>query len=202
MVVRTQASLCGLVIPKPGQRMAERAKDCRMQHRRIVSTFEPPRNSVDWAERDIDLCQHVGDAASTLFQASGKPVRVTQIAIFRLLKDSGNLYRNRNKLPATVRSINKAVESEEQFGHRLLRYSVTDHASDCLPLARRRLDRAVGVRRLKRFPSLRNRFAFIRSSGCSRDRAAPGVCLRENSGSGPQARVSLPQRVRFADSRA
>ncbi len=33
MVVRTQASLCGLVVPKPGQRMSQRAKDCRLRRR-------------------------------------------------------------------------------------------------------------------------------------------------------------------------
>jgi hypothetical protein len=154
-VVRTQASLCGLVVPKPGQRMSQRAKDCRLRRRRTVRTFEPRPKSVDWAKRDTDLSRRVADAASTLFQAPGKPVRVTQSAIFRLLEDSSNLYCNRDKLPATVRSISKAVESEEQFVQRLLRHSVTEHRSAGLPLARWRLKCAVGYRRLKRFPSLR-----------------------------------------------
>jgi len=147
MVVRAQAFRCGLVFPKPGQRTLQRAKDWPLQRRR--------RGSAYWAGRDADLSRRVADVASTLFQAPGKPVRVTQCAIFRLFEDSTSLYCKRDKLPATVRAISKVVESEEEFGHRLLRHLVTEHASACVPLVGGRLKKAVGYWRLKRFPSLR-----------------------------------------------
>ena len=146
MVVRAQASRCGLVFPKPGQR-TQRAQDWRLQPRR--------RGSVYWADRDADLSRRVGEAASTLFQAPGRPARVTQCAIFRLLEGSDRLCYQRDKLPATLRSISKVVESDEEFGHRLLRHLVTEHVSACVPLVGRRLKKEVGHWRLKRFPSLR-----------------------------------------------
>lgn len=154
MVARTQASRCGLVVPKPGQRMPQCAKDCRLERRRRVP-LESQRKFVEWAGRDADLSRRVADAASTLFQAPGKPVRVTQRRIFRLLEESNNLYCNRDKLPATLRAMSKVVESEEQFGHRRLRHSVTEYWTACVPLARWRLNGAVGYKRLRRFPSLR-----------------------------------------------
>lgn len=108
-----------------------------------------------WADRDADLSRRVGEAASTLFQAPGRPARVTQCAIFRLLEGSDRLCYQRDKLPATLRSISKVVESDEEFGHRLLRHLVTEHVSVCVPLVGRRLKKEVGHWRLKRFPSLR-----------------------------------------------
>ncbi len=147
MVVRAQASRCGLIFPKPGQRTLRRAKAWGLQRRR--------RGSAYWADRDADLSRRVADVASTLFQAPGKPVRVTQCAIFRFFEDSTNLYNKRDKLPATVRSISKVVECEEEFGHRLLRHLVTERASACVPLVVGRLKKEVGYWRLKRFPSLR-----------------------------------------------
>jgi hypothetical protein len=143
-VVRTQACRCGLVFPKPGKKTPQRAKDWRLQ-----------RLSVFWANRDTDLSRRVVDAASTLFQAPGKPVRVTQHAIFRLLEGSVYRCRHLDKLPATVLSLSKVVECEEEFCHRLLRHAVIEDVSACVPLQGWRLKRAVGYWRLKRFPSLR-----------------------------------------------
>jgi hypothetical protein len=117
--------------------------------------FGPNDSAVYWALRDTDLSRRVADAASTLFQAPGKPVRVTQSAIFRLLEHSEHLYTNRDKLPATVRSISAVVESEEEFAHRLLRQTVTESASARVPLVRWRLKCAIGYGRLKKFPSVR-----------------------------------------------
>ena|ERR1700675_2818351 len=69
----------------------------------------------------------------------------------------GSVYRCRHldKLPATVLSLSKVVECEEEFCHRLLRHAVIEDVSACVPLQGWRLKRAVGYWRLKRFPSLR-----------------------------------------------
>lgn len=121
----------------------------------LCDSYKRNGSDVDWAGRDTDLSRRVADVASTLFRAPGKPVRVTQRTIFRLLQDSGNFYNHRDKLPATVRAISAVVESKEEFAHRLLRWILTEHASACEPLSRCRLNYEVGYERLKRFPSLR-----------------------------------------------
>ena len=130
MVARTQASRCGLVVPKPGQRMPQCAKDCRLERRRRVP-LKSQRKFVEWAGRDADLSRRVSDAASTLFQAPGKPVRVTQRRIFRLLEESNNLYCNRDKLPATLRAMSKVVEVRGAIWSPTVE-TLGDRALDCL----------------------------------------------------------------------
>jgi hypothetical protein len=121
----------------------------------LCDAIMPNDSSVDWAERDVDLSRRVANAVLALSKAAGGPLRVTQRAVFRLLERSDNLYNNRDKLLETIRAISAAVQSPEEFAHRLLRQIVTEHTSSRAPLVRSRLASALGYGRLKRFPSLR-----------------------------------------------
>jgi len=72
-------------------------------------------NYVDWCERDISLSEQVNSVIEKLKFFDGKPKRISESAICKVLDCKAMFINNRNKLPLTSFAIKNAIETVEQF---------------------------------------------------------------------------------------
>lgn len=103
-----------------GHRLYRRDRDW------YVANVQLPRPAAhaafDWNKRDEILGARVLMAAAKIKTESGKPHRVTIVAIGRELREKKNLRVNLAKLPLTRLAIQGVIENNEQFA---LRRTVT-----------------------------------------------------------------------------
>ena len=81
----------------------------------------PKRMSMDWTFRDMSLSAHVPAARKKLLQSRGAPVRISK---HQLLVEIGyeHAVQWSTRLPRTIRALELAVESEEEFYDRRFRW--------------------------------------------------------------------------------
>lgn len=82
---------------------------------------------IDWVQRDKETATQVELIANEILNGNGKPIRVSKNEIGRKLGKVSFLYNNLVKLPRTKDTLNKVVESVEQYQVRRIK-----HAANCL----------------------------------------------------------------------
>jgi hypothetical protein len=114
-------------------RLASRQYNWLRKHDKkwLLSQSPPPikrigsARVVDWNKRDAQLAKKIYAAALRLRNNAGQPIRITKQAIARNIdeKTSLNYKKALNKLPLTIKALNKVVESRIDFAIRRINWS-------------------------------------------------------------------------------
>lgn len=105
---------------------------------------------VDWAKRDRAFSAAVERAADHLRKQSGKPVRITRSAIYRAIPDLARKATNLSKMPTTLGTIQRALETTTAFHQRRLAWARRELARIDGSPSESRINRMAGVARYTR----------------------------------------------------
>lgn len=105
---------------------------------------------VDWAKRDRAFSAAVERAADHLRKRSGKPVRITRSAIYRAIPDLARKATNLSKMPTTLGTIQRALETTAAFHQRRLAWARRELARINGAPSESRINRMAGVARYTR----------------------------------------------------
>jgi hypothetical protein len=103
---------------------------------------------VNWAERDAALASAVRRCVEHLQQLEGKPVWMSRATIGRLLKSAKAFERYVDLLPQTHQNLAELAESFDEWQCRRLLWAREELSRQHLPLARWRILRQAGIRRM------------------------------------------------------
>jgi hypothetical protein len=98
---------------------------------------------VDWKERDEQLANQVREVVHHLFEAPGRPLRITIQAICREVGHFHSLRHELERLPLTAKVLAESVETHETFAARRVRWAAELYRQEALcPTYRQLVERA------------------------------------------------------------
>ncbi len=112
---------------------------------------DPARPRVDWAQRDIRLCEEVRSAEARIRNTPGRPMRVTRTELGRQIGNVALLHRKLDKLPLTAAAIGSVVETRVDFAVRRIRFAMASYHDSGDTVTRAQLIEDAGIRRVVRW---------------------------------------------------
>lgn len=112
-----------------------------------------PPGIVDWLKRDEGLAARVRDVAEEMRNASGRPVRVSKLAVARQLGITALVFKG--KIPRTSKTLEEIAESVEDYAVRRIMWAVDCFLQEKMHASRSKLMmRASLSRNLLALPSV------------------------------------------------
>ena len=114
------------------------------------TTITKRRPAVDWAKRDRAFSAAVERIVDRMRKLSGKPVRLTRAAIYRAIPGLARKAANLSKMPATMDTIQRTIETTAAFHQRRLAWARSELARTDGAPSESRVNRLAGVARYTR----------------------------------------------------
>lgn len=105
-----------------------------------------PPQRVDWKQRDTLLVKKVTKAAERLYNAQGRPKRVTATAIAKEIGELALIQRHLDKLPNTADTFKGLVETREAYTERKILWVSERYQQEMVCPSKWKLIREAGIR--------------------------------------------------------